>query len=87
VDRSINTPLAKASVQPATRKDVLALWLGIAFSFAFTALIWLTGNALKVFPHLPQPDPLWYFWKLPAPSLAAEITAWGLYTLGLHPLG
>lgn len=63
------------------RRDVLALWLGIAFSAAFTGLIWITGYSLKVFPHLPQQGPAWYFWKLPAPSLPAEITAWGLYVL------
>ncbi|HZS76217.1 MAG TPA: hypothetical protein VFA41_06335 [Ktedonobacteraceae bacterium] len=63
------------------RKDVLALWLGIAFSAVFTGVIWLTGDALKVFPHLPQQGPAWYFWKLPAPSLPAEITAWGFYAL------
>lgn len=71
-----STPLEKTHTP---RRDVLALWLGIAFSAAFTGLIWLTGDALKVFPHLPQQGASWYFWKLPAPSLAAEITAWGLY--------
>ncbi|MDQ2902092.1 MAG: hypothetical protein M3Y81_00885 [Chloroflexota bacterium] len=63
------------------RKDMLTLWLGIAFSAAFTGLIWLTGDALKVFPHLPQQGPLWYFWKLPSPTIAGEITAWGFYAL------
>jgi hypothetical protein len=82
MDTTINTPLAKTEVQKkASRKDVLALWLGIAFSLVFTGVIWLTGDALKVFPHLPQRGPLWYFWKLPAPTLGGEITAWGLYML------
>ncbi len=71
------------TLQPAhaSRKDVLTLWLGIAFSAAFTGLIWITGDMLKVFPHLPQKDALWYFWQLPSRTLAGEISAWGLYAL------
>ncbi len=67
----------------APRQDVLALWLGIAFSLLFTGVIWITGFALHTFPHLPQPanNPSWYFWKLPAPTVVAELTAWGGYTL------
>lgn len=67
----------------APRQDVLMLWLGIAFSLLFTGFIWLTGFALKSFPHLPQPanNPGWYFWKLPSSTLGAEITAWGGYGL------
>lgn len=71
---------AKMPAHPR-RQDVIALWAGIAFSALFTGLIWITGNSLKVFPHLPQQGPSWYFWKLPSPSLPAEITAWGLYAL------
>ena len=71
---------ASQSAQP--RKDLLALWLGIAFSAVFTGIIWLAGDSLKVFPHLPQPhDPSWYFWKLPAPTLIGRISAWGLYAI------
>lgn len=69
------------ALSPAPRKDVLALWLGILFSAAFTGLIWITGYSLSMFPHLPQQGPSWYFWKLPSPTLWGEISAWGLYNL------
>jgi hypothetical protein len=81
MDTAVNTPLAKAGAQKAPRKDVLTLWLGIAFSLGFTVLIWWTGGSLKVFPHLPQQGPFWYFWKLPSPTLGGEITAWSFYLL------
>lgn len=63
------------------RGDVFALWLGIAFSALFTGIIWLTGDALKAFPHLPDQGASWYFWKLPAPTLMSEITSWSFYAL------
>lgn len=65
----------------APRQDLLTVWLGVAVSAIFTGIIWLTGDALKVFPHLPKQGASWYYWKLPGPNLAAEITAWGLYIL------
>ena len=63
------------------RQDVLVLWLSVAFSLAFTCVIWITGFALKSVPHLPQQGASWYFWKLPALTLGGEITAWGFYAL------
>ncbi|GCE50307.1 hypothetical protein EI42_04786 [Thermosporothrix hazakensis] len=67
----------------SSRQDLQALWWGIAFSLLFTGIIWGTGFALRAFPHLPKPanDPSWYYWKLPAPTIAAEVTAWGGYLL------
>ena len=59
----------------------LALWGGIAFSFAFTALIWALGNRLTAFPKLPDQGPAWYFWKLADPTFITRLSAWGLYTL------
>ncbi len=80
----METPLEKPivatqSVKP--RGDVLTLWLGILFSAAFTFLIWLTGDMLQVFPHLPKPvgNSSWYYWKLADPTLVTHLTAWGLY--------
>ena len=81
MDTTVNSTTVAKPTTPHTRKDVLTLWLGIAFSLLFTGLIWITGESLKAFPHLPQQGPAWYFWKLPAPSLPAEITAWGFYAL------
>lgn len=70
-------------VQPVTkaqhRGDLLALWLGIAFSAAFTGLIWLTGSALQSFPHLPDQGASWYYWKLPEPTLMGRLSSWGFY--------
>lgn len=65
------------------RKDVLALWLGIAFSALFTGIIWLAGDMLRRFPHLPKPagDASWYYWKLANPTLITHLTAWGLYAI------
>ncbi len=63
----------------ATRQDLMVLWAGILFSVAFTALIWVLGPRLEVFPHLPDQGATWYYWKLPAPDTWARITAWGFY--------
>ena len=40
------------------RRDLLALWGGIAFSLAFSALIWWAGQRLASVPHLPGQPPL-----------------------------
>lgn len=40
-----------------TRRDVLILWLGIAFSLLFTGVIWLAGFSLQSVPHLPKQGP------------------------------
>jgi len=66
------------SVQ-GTRQDLIALWVGIAVSFAATGLIWLLGPRLEIFPHLPDQGATWYYWKLPAPDFWARATAWGFY--------
>lgn len=65
---------------PAT-KDSTALWLGIAFSLALTALIWALGSRLDRFPLLPDQGAAWYYWKLPSPTFWSRASAWGLYLL------
>ncbi len=65
---------------PAT-KDSTALWLGIAFSLAFTALIWALGSRLERIPLLPDQGAAWYYWKLPSPTFWSRASAWGLYLL------
>ena len=50
------------------RKDLVALWAGIAFSFIFTAVIWLAGERLNSVPLLPDTGYEWYYWKLPEPT-------------------
>jgi hypothetical protein len=61
------------------RQDLIVLWAGIVFSFAFTGLIWLFEPQLARWPHLPDQGATWYYWKLPEPSTWARITAWGFY--------
>lgn len=56
-----------------------ALWGGILFSLLFTGLIALAGARLASVPHLPDQGASWYFWKLPAPTFAGRLTAWGFY--------
>ncbi|HEU5317111.1 MAG TPA: hypothetical protein VFX49_13465 [Chloroflexota bacterium] len=61
------------------RRDALALWAGVLFSFAFTGLIWLAGERLEAIPKLPDEGASWYYWKLPEPTLWSRATAWGGY--------
>jgi hypothetical protein len=63
------------------RNAKLALWGGILFSLAFTALIWWTGQRLNAVPLLPDQGALWYYWKLPHPTFVTRLSAWGLYAL------
>lgn len=66
---------------PRTTK--IALWGGIAFSLAFTALIWLAGERLNAIPLLPDQGALWYEWKLPPDAVTfwTRLSYWGLYVL------
>ena len=64
---------------PHTAK--IALWGGIAFSIAFTALIGWAGSRLATVPHLPDQGPAWYYWKLATPTFWSHFTAWMFYAL------
>ncbi len=66
---------------PRRRADMLALAGGVAFSLAFTGLIWWTGQRLASVPHLPDQGAAWYYWKLPQPTAWSRASAWGLYAL------
>ena len=68
-----------SSGQPPTRKDVLALWGGIAFSFAFTGLIWAFGYRLDAIPLAPDTGFSHYYWKLTEPTFWTRLSVWGLY--------
>lgn len=63
----------------SARTSKQALWAGIAFSLAFTALIAWAGARLAAAPHLPDQGASWYFWKLPAATFWGRATAWGFY--------
>jgi len=66
--------------QPAPKSLKTApLWAGIAFSFIFTALIWVMGNRLSTIPHQPDQGPAWYYWQLSEPTFWSRASAWGLY--------
>ena len=65
-----------------------ALWWGIAFSFAFTGLIWVVGEYVmdpdrfatfsprKLAALIPM---MWYLWQLDEPTVWTRATAWGGY--------
>jgi len=61
------------------RTDLLALWGGILFSLAFTALIWWAGGRLDSIALLPDTGASWYYWRLPNPTFWTRASAWGLY--------
>lgn len=62
--------------------STLALWSGIGFSFAFTALIWYAGaNWLQPGALTPDRPGFWYEWQLQEPTLWSRASAWGLYLL------
>lgn len=63
------------------RKDVIALWAGIIFSFVFTAIIWWTGQWLLSIPHHPDSGASWYYWRLMEPTIITRASVWGLYAL------
>ena len=54
-----------------------ALWGGIAFSFAFTGLIWYAGaHWLQPGALTPDRPGFWYEWQLVEPTVASRATAW-----------
>lgn len=63
------------------RVSRIALWGGLAFSLAFTALIWWLGERLNAINLLPDQGAMWYYWKLPQPTFWSRFSGWGLYTL------
>jgi len=64
-----------------------AVWLGVAFSFAFVALIWLTGELwLDPPPFAPRQEAawfpiMWYHWQLEEPTFWTHASAWIGYAL------
>jgi hypothetical protein len=64
---------------PSTAR--IALWGGILFSVAFTALIWWAGQRLATVPHLPDQGAAWYYWKLSVPTFWTRFTVWAFYFL------
>ncbi len=70
-----------SSTDPAQATDTRALWGGVIFSLAFTALIWAAGSRLDAQPLLPDTGVEWYYWRLPEPTFWSRFTAWGLYLL------
>ena len=72
-------PIGNAETPKPRRKDLIALWAGIAFSFIFTAIIWLAGERLNSVPLLPDTGYAWYYWKLPEPTWVTRASVWILY--------
>lgn len=73
------------SILPSNDRPALssrsALWLGILFSLAFTALIAWAGQRLNSVALLPDQGVAWYYWRLPHPGFWNHATAWGFYLL------
>jgi hypothetical protein len=65
----------------ARRADVIAIWVGIAFSFVFTLVIWVAADRLAAFPKLPDQGPAWYYWKLAEPTALSRVSSWLLYVM------
>ena len=72
-------PTPAADPPKPRRRDLIALWAGVAFSLVFVAIIWLAGERLNSIPLLPDQGMAWYYWKLPAPTWITRATAWGFY--------
>ncbi len=73
--------MSTSTTQPGgvSRRDMLALWGGIAFSALFTGLIWLLGGRLESVQLLPDSGVAWYYWQLPQPTFWTRATSWGFY--------
>ena len=71
--------MAAAQRKTITNQSTLALWIGILFSLAFVALIWLAGSRLDSIYLLPDQGASWYYWKLPEPTLWTRLSVWLLY--------
>lgn len=66
---------------PGTHTANKALLGGIAFSLAFTALIWAIGGRLESVQLRPDQGAAWYYWKLPHPTALTRLSAWVPYVL------
>jgi hypothetical protein len=68
-----------ASVTPTS---YLAIWGGVAFSLAFTVLVWFVDRQWLVVPALTPDRPgFWYEWQLQDPTAWSRGTAWIGYLL------
>ena len=77
----LSTMYTKHMREARTTSANTGLWLGIIFSIAFTAIIYLVEPYLPKINFLPDQGPSWYYWKLPEPTFWSRFTAWGGYTL------
>ena len=77
----MQTTLPNSTPNTSPMQSSTALWLGIAFSFVFTALIWWLGDRLEPVRATLAPDTgaAHYFWKLSNPTWITRASAWGLY--------
>jgi len=79
-DPSSTRPAQVITNDSASSSRILA-W-GIAFSFGFTALIYVLGDFnLSGWPLAPDQPGMWYEWQLLNPTFWSRATAWGGYLL------
>ncbi len=76
---TLKTATPESAVPTGGMQSSTALWLGIAFSLGFTALIYALGPSLPQIDFLPDTGYAWYYWKLPEPTFWSRATSWGLY--------
>lgn len=56
-----------------------ALWCGIVFSFLFTCVIFFSRSLLPEIDFAVDSGASHYYWKLPDPTFASWMSAWGSY--------
>lgn len=82
VSTTASRPTPPNETKPVARRaDVIAIWVGIVFSFIFTMMIWVAADRLAAFPKLEDQGPAWYFWKLAEPTTLSRVSAWLLYVM------
>lgn len=59
--------------------STVTLWVGVVFSFLFTAVIWAAAPFLPKIDFLPDTGAAWYYWQLPHPTIWTRASVWTLY--------
>ena len=73
---------AMTQTQPHLQNVRTVFWVAVAVGLAVAALVLALGPRLvRVFSHLPDQGPRWYYWKLPEATTWGRITSWTGYAL------
>jgi hypothetical protein len=66
---------------PSFIKANVGMWMGIIFCIAFTSAIYLVRPYMPVIDFAPDQGALWYYWKLPEPTILSRLSGWVGYLL------